>query len=314
MLKINYGFKEIKDIKVQKGMKISELIEEYENSSAFMAKNLAKACKIFLEMVKDEECFTFLSFTANLVATGIRGIISTMIKNGFIDAIITTGGTLDHDIARSFGGKYYSGDFEMDDVALKENDIHRLGNVLIPLENYGLLIERIVRNNFKELISGKNEISPSDIAKFFGKIIQDENSILRNAYLYNVPIYCPGIVDSAIGTNLFILSQTENFNLNLFKDMKELLDIVYSYKKTGALIIGGGISKHHVLWWNQFKEGLDYCVYITTALEYDGSLSGAKPQEAISWNKVKPEAKIVTVYSEASIVLPLITIYTLENL
>jgi deoxyhypusine synthase len=96
--------------------------------------------------------------------------------------------------------------------------------------------------------------------------------------------------------------------------MKELLDIVYNYKKTGALIIGGGISKHHVLWWNQFKDGLDYCIYITTAVEYDGSLSGAHPKEAISWFKIKPDSKNVIVYGDASIILPIMIFYAIENL
>jgi len=70
------------------------------------------------------------------------------------------------------------------------------------------------------------------------------------------------------------------------------------------LIIGGGISKHHTIWWNQFREGLDYSVYITTAFEYDGSLSGARVREAISWGKVKEDARFVTIESDATLVLP----------
>lgn len=305
---------EIKDIELDKSITMKNLIEQYGKSCAFMAKNLHDACKIFEEMIRDESCFVFLSFTANLIATGIRGVISKMIKEGYVDAIITTGGALDHDIARSFGGKYYIGDFEMDDSELRKKDIHRLGNVLIPLENYGPLIEKIVRLNLKEALISKKKISPSEIAKELGRIIRDENSMLRQAYLNNVPVFCPGIVDSALGTALFFFSETNKIELDLFKDMKRLLDIVYSYKRTGALIIGGGISKHHTLWWNQFKDGLDYCVYITTAMEYDGSLSGARPKEAISWNKLKPNSKNVTVYSDASIVLPLILLYCIESL
>jgi len=81
---------------------------------------------------------------------------------------------------------------------------------------------------------------------------------------------------------------------------------VFDSKRTGALIIGGGISKHHTIWWNQFKDGLDYAVYLTTASEYDGSLSGARPKEAISWNKIKPTSKHAVVIGDATITLPLL--------
>ncbi|MFP3190645.1 MAG: deoxyhypusine synthase [Thermoproteota archaeon] len=306
--------KVVKDLEIKAGIKISELIEEYEKSGAFMANHLAKACEIFYEMIKDEECFVFLSFTANLVSTGLRSVISRMIKEGFIDAIITTGGTFDHDIARSIGGKYYIGNFDMDDLQLHDNSIHRLGNILIPLNNYGPLIEKFVRLNIDGLIKEKKTLSPSELAFYFGSIIKDENSILRQSYLKNVPIYCPGIVDSSFGTALFFEAQIKKFSLDLFKDMKDLLDIVYTYKRTGALIIGGGISKHHTLWWNQFKDGLDYSVYITTAIEFDGSLSGARPKEAISWNKINPSSKNTFLICDASIVLPLMLCFVIEKL
>jgi Deoxyhypusine synthase len=89
--------------------------------------------------------------------------------------------------------------------------------------------------------------------------------------------------------------------------MKMVKDLIFSCKKSGALIIGGGISKHHTIWWNQFKDGLDYTVYVTTAQEYDGSLSGAKPREAISWNKIKPVSENVVIYGDATVILPILS-------
>jgi deoxyhypusine synthase len=90
------------------------------------------------------------------------------------------------------------------------------------------------------------------------------------------------------------------------KDEQILSDLVWNAKRSGALIIGGGISKHHVIWWNQFKRGLDYAVYITTAQEYDGSLSGARTREAISWGKINEKARHVTIEGDATIYLPII--------
>ena len=69
-------------------------------------------------------------------------------------------------------------------------------------------------------------------------------------------------------------------------DANLLSGLIFKAEKSGAFMIGGGISKHHTLWWNQYREGLDYAFYITTAQEFDGSLSGALVREAISWGKV----------------------------
>ena len=305
-LKENLLKTEVKDIKLSNSMSALSLIKAYNKMGGFTAKMLAKAHEILLEMFMDKECTVFLSFTGNLIATGLRGVIADLISRGYISVIITTGGAVDHDIARSFGGKYFHGSFDLDDVMLSELKIHRLGNILIPINNYGPIIEKVTWKILSELSNIKSEWSVRELLAEFGKRINDEHSFLRQAYLNNVSIYAPGILDSAFGTHIFMFSQTRNFKLNLINDMKELSDIIFESNRTGALIIGGGISKHHTIWWNQFKGGLDYAVYITTAVEYDGSLSGARVKEAISWGKVKPKAKYVTVYGDATIILPLL--------
>lgn len=293
----------VEDLVLNSEMKASELVARFKNVGGFMAPRIYKAVEIIKEM-SSRECTNFLSFTGNIVATGVRGVLSQLIKKKIFHAIVTTCGAIDHDIARSLGGKYACGEFEMDDVFLNSIEVHRLGNVLIPLEDYGPLIEKFVKENLPEIMKDYEEISPSELMKEIGKRIKDDNSIIRAAFDSNVPIFVPGIVDGSFGTNLYF--HARKLKLNLFKDMERLLNMVFDAKETGALIIGGGISKHHVIWWNQFKGGLDYCVYLTTAFEYDGSLSGAMPREAISWGKLKPTAKHVAVIGDATITLPLI--------
>ena len=297
---------EVKDVKLSSRMSALQLIKAYELMGGFTAKLLAEAHKIALSMFTDADCTVFLSFTGNLIATGLRGVIADLISRGYIDVIITTGGAVDHDIARCFGGKYYHGSFDLDDVMLSEMNIHRLGNIVIPLESYGTIIESVTWKVLNEITKEKRVWGVRELLWEFGKRMDDENSFLRQAYLKKVPVYVPGVVDSAFGTQLFMYSQSKEFSIDLLADMKELSDIVFDAKKTGALVIGGGISKHHTIWWNQFKGGLEYAIYITTAVEYDGSLSGARVKEAISWGKVKPEARRVTVYGDATVILPLL--------
>ncbi|MEM2979728.1 MAG: deoxyhypusine synthase family protein, partial [Methanomassiliicoccales archaeon] len=117
------------------------------------------------------------------------------------------------------------------------------------------------------------------------------------------------------GSQLWMYWQThKNISIDTFRDEQELADIVFDAEETGAIIIGGGISKHHTIWWNQFRGGLDYVVYLTTAQEYDGSLSGARTREAKSWGKVKETAEEITVEGDATITLPLIIASVLERL
>ena len=296
----------VKDVKLRKDMKVSELIREMSDMGGFSGQEMADGIEALRAMIEDNESFNFLSFPADIVSTGLRGVLAGAVK--YFDAIITTCGTLDHDIARASGGKYSVGRFEADDAELHRKDIYRLGNVFIGKENYGMVLEEEFNRIMNDIYSEeghKTEFSASEIIAEFGKRINDSGSIVRQAYLNKVPIYNPGILDGAFGTQMVLFSQDHNFKLNLLKDELELSNISFDHKVTGALMVGGGISKHHVIWWNQFKGGLDYAVYITTASQYDGSLSGARLTEAISWGKVKEKAKQVTVDGDATIILPI---------
>ena len=302
---------EVQDVSLDDLKGLGKYLEVYERIYGFTAEALVKAAKTLREAVKEAD-LRFLSFTANLASTGLRGLFADLIRRGFFNIVVTTGGTIDHDIARAYGGKYYKGTFFVDDSMLKDLEIHRLGNVFIPFEDYGQKVEKAVREVLPEVTKERKEWSGYELLWEFGKRINDPHSILRAAYQKGVPIIVPGILDGSFGTNLFIYSQFTGLKLNLFEDMRLIKDKVFEAKKTAALIIGGGISKHHTIWWNQFRDGLDYAIYVTTAQEYDGSLSGAQPREAISWSKVKPNAKHVVVYGDATVVLPLIASHLLE--
>jgi len=297
--------RKVEDMNLDK-INFSDLIKQMENAGGFSAKNLALAVYILEDMNEDKDCVKFFSFPACIIATGLRGAIAQMIEKGLVDIIITTCGTLDHDLARAYGGDYFHGSFELDDAKLHDSGINRLGNVLVPNESYGIILENKMKPILEELTKEKNEWSGRELIHEFGKKLDDKNSILYQASKKNIPIYIPGITDGAFGTNLVWFSQDNNFKIDILKDERELADIAFKNKKTGALVIGGGISKHHVIWWNQFKGGLDYAVYITTATQYDGSLSGARVKEAVSWGKVKEKARYVTVDGDATIILPVI--------
>ncbi len=288
-----------------------EILERYKASGGFTAKKLGTAREI-LKDIRQEETHLFLSFPACIVSTGTRGVIKELVKSGEVDSIITTCGTLDHDLARVWED-YYHGSFQLNDKELKEMDIFRLGNILIPEECYGPVLEDHLQPIFKEINKEYEELSTNALIKEIGKRIDDTDSILYWAAENDVDVFVPGITDGAVGTQIWTYSQDRDFNVNVWKDEDELADIVFDKEDTSALMIGGGISKHHTIWWNQFKDGLDRAVYITTAPEWDGSLSGAKTREAISWSKIKKEADHVTIEGEATALLPLLVSGFLEE-
>jgi deoxyhypusine synthase len=286
-------------------MSVNDLVLQMEKAWGFTAGKLATGVNVLQQMVKTRGCVKFLSFTGNLVATGARGALRELVKRKLVDAVITTCGTIDHDVARSWKN-YYRGSFVMNDARLHSEGINRLGNVLVPNESYGMIIEQKMRGLLEDLWKeGTKELSSSQLCREIGRRVCGESSILFWAARNDVPVYVPGITDGAVGYQAWLFSQDHDFRINLLKDSGALSDTVFGAKRTGALIVGGGISKHHTIWWNQFKDGLDYAVYVSTADEWDGSLSGARPREAVSWGKINAKAKRVMVEGDASIILPI---------
>ena len=301
---MKYLSRRVKDISIKNSSDINDIFEQMSDSGGFVSKHMSDGLQILCDMVDDKECFKFVSFIGAVVSTGLRGIIKDMIRMKVFDAVITTCGALDHDIARTYSN-YYEGDFRLDDEMLSKQKIHRLGNVLVPMESYGPLIESKVQKLLTSVYrKGKKEVATYELCEMLGETL-NSSSFLYWASKNNIPVFVPGIMDGAVGSQVWLFSQRHrDFKVNLVKDSDKLSELVFDAKKSGALMIGGGISKHHTLWWNQFRGGLDYAVYITTAPEYDGSLSGALVREAISWGKVKRRAKQTTIHGEATTLLP----------
>ncbi len=295
----------IKDYELHEEMSVDELVGQMEQAWGFTAGKVSVGISILERMFKTPDCINFLSFTANLVSTGTRGVFREMVKKKLVDAIITTCGTLDHDIARCWRD-YYKGYFVMNDAKLHDKGINRLGNVLIPNKSYGVIIEQKMQALLESLWKeGVQEVTGSQLCREIGLRCCNESSILYWAAENNIPVYVPGITDGAVGYQTWIFSQDHDFKINLLKDEGEINDLIFMANKTGALIVGGGISKHHTIWWNQFKDGLDFVVYLSTAAEWDGSLSGARPREAVSWGKISEKAKRVMIEGDATLLLPI---------
>ena len=308
------GLKEVRDLHAMPSDEVVAIIDGMGRGGGFMAKNLFEVASTLDSMCAREGCTKFLSFPAAIVATGARGLIVDMVREGLVDVIVTTCGTLDHDIARTLA-QYYQGSFEMDDGALKKRGYHRLGNVLVPLRNYGPIIESQMQKLLSSLYDkGVRSVTTEQLCSEIGRDLDSKNSLLYWAQKKKVPVFVPGITDGAVGSQLWLFAESHrDFKVDLIGDERRLSDITADARETGALVLGGGISKHHLIWWQLFRGGLDWACYITTAPEFDGSLSGARVKEAVSWGKVKEEARRADLYAEVTTVLPFILSYVLAK-
>ena len=306
----DYDFGSVEDV--------GSLIDQMSRAGGFTATKLANARDILrdsMENVGEEGVLNWISFPACLCATGTRGFFLEGLKRKSFNVVVTTCGTLDHDIARTFQ-EYFHGDFELDDIALGEEGLNRLGNVIVPNECYGEILENVVLPWLEEIEVERKEKDADNPWLGFGSVelcwalgdrIEDESSLLHWIAKHRIPMVIPGITDGSIGAQLFMHRQKNpQFFVDLMADEQILSDLTWPAKESHALMVGGGISKHHVIWWNQYRGGLDSAVTITTAPVYDGSLSGARLREAVSWGKVRPEAPQVVVEGDASLILPVL--------
>lgn len=302
----------VKDLKWKEGMDVNELVSSL-GKVGFQSVELKKAQETIIKMKKDGAKI-YLTFTSNMVTSGLRGFFAQLIKLGIPDVIVTTVGGIEEDIMKAHGEEFVIGDFQADDVELYEKGVNRVGNLFIRNESYSKF-EDLVNPIIKEIYAKKKRIAPSEIFKEIGLGLKDEDSILYQAAKNKVPIFCPAITDGAFGFHLFMFQQNnKDFIVDVVEDFQNILFSTSQDEKKGLISLGGSISKHHAILACLLNGGLDYAVYMTTARHTSGSMSGATTNEAKSWGKVKDDSDAVTVIGDVSINFPLVMISVLEEL
>lgn len=304
--------KKVKDLKWKKGINVDELVERLGNVG-FQSTEMKKAVDVILKMKKNGAKI-FLTYTSNMVTSGLRGFFAQLIELGIVDVIVTTVGGIEEDIMKAKGEDFVIGKFKPDDIELYEKGVNRVGNLFIRNESY-LKFEDTIGQMLLSLYKQKPRWTPSKVFYELGLKLDDENSILYQAAKNKVPIFCPGITDGAFGFHLFMLQQKHNdFVIDVVKDFEHILFSTSHDDKKGLISLGGSISKHHAILACLLNGGLDYAVYMTTAHSSSGSMSGATTEEAKSWGKVKDDSDIATVIGDVTFTFPLVMIKVLEEL
>ncbi|XP_072299568.1 deoxyhypusine synthase-like [Eucyclogobius newberryi] len=258
-------------------------------------------------------CTIFLSYTSNLISSGIRETICYLVQHRMVDVLVTTAGGIEEDLIKCLG-PVYLGDFQMSGKELYKTGLNRTGNTLMLDDNYKKFDKWIMPILEKMLIEQNTQgihWTPSKMIHRFGKEINNPESVYYWAYKNNIPVFSPALTDGAIGDMFYLFSrESPGLVLDIIEDITRLLDMVKACNSSGMIALGGGVAKHHILNANAWRDGADYAVYVNTAHEFDGCDSGAAPDEAVSWGKISGHAKPVKVCGDATIIFPLLVAET----
>eukprot|EP00596_Hydrurales_sp_CCMP1899_P010491 CAMPEP_0119035230 /NCGR_PEP_ID=MMETSP1177-20130426/2167_1 /TAXON_ID=2985 /ORGANISM="Ochromonas sp, Strain CCMP1899" /LENGTH=319 /DNA_ID=CAMNT_0006993213 /DNA_START=112 /DNA_END=1068 /DNA_ORIENTATION=+ len=239
-----------------------------------------------LDIRRKTTCTIFLSYTSNMISSGIRETIKFLVQHKLVDVIVSTAGGIEEDFIKCLAPSYL-GDFRLKGKELRANGVNRIGNLLVPNANYCLFedwLSPILNSMTDEQVKNGTRWSPSTMIDRLGKEINNEESVYYWAHKNKIPVFCPALTDGSIGDMLYFHSfKRPEFILDIVQDIRAINNIAVHAPCTGMVILGGGVIKHHVCNANLMRNGADFAVFINTGQEFDGSDSGASPDEAKSW-------------------------------
>ncbi len=302
----------VNQINVEKGMTISDLVNQFDRSGVLGAGRVARACNILTDMLRDDDMKVFMSLGGPMIPGGMRNIVTQMIKNGHVDLIVSSGANITHDLLEAFGGSHYRHEGR-DDEELNEDGIGRIADINVGSDDFTVFETEIIEI-FEKISAEKNHVSIQELLYEIGLMVDDDNSFVATAARNNVPIFAPGLIDSMTGLQLWIFSQDHDFVVDAVADMHYLSDIVFGAERVGAVLLGGGLTKHYTLASNVIKGGLDAAIQITMDRPEAGSLGGAPLEEAKSWAKARCGSSLASVVGDVTVIFPLIYAAALDKL
>ena len=298
----------IRQMEIGAGMDTDQLVRMME-ACGFGARRLAEAVNIYEEMLWGDYT-KFFTLAGAMVPAGMRNIVSSLIRDGRIDVLVSTGANLVHDIIESYS-HHVLGDPEASDADLRDEGVSRIYDVYVGDEDF-IRFEELLQEVLPE---GGEPMTGSELLRVLGSRIDDHKSILRAASDAGVPIFCPALSDSMIGLQAWLYKQTKKLSVDAFDDVGEIVEICYGADRSGIIMIGGGVPKNFALQSMLVTpKSFDLAIQLTTDRPEPGGLSGASLSEAVSWGKIGPKARKVTVYGDATINFPLLVASTLTRL
>jgi deoxyhypusine synthase len=301
----------VTQLHIKPGMTVNDLVNAMGKAGAYNGGALSRAVNVYEHMLRDKETTKFFGLAGAMVPAGMGGIVADLVKDRYIDVLVSTGANLTHDIIEAIGCRHFHGTAFCNDIELRHDEINRIYDVYLPNEAFEHF-EAFMQDVFGSLEPGST-ISISGLLRHIGSHLK--SGILHTAARDGIPVYCPAVQDSMVGLQYWLFSQTNTVTVDAFADMPSLMNTCFTTKKAGALLVGGGVPKNFILQsMLMTPNGFDYAVQLTGDRPDLGGLSGATLDEARSWGKITESAQAVTVYGDATITLPILIAATLERI
>jgi len=320
-----------KPIEIKKQL-VSDLVENMA-LTGFQGRKLGEITNVWRQMMKEKEITIWLGISGAIVPAGMRKIISFLIKNRFVDAIVSTGAQMFHETFETLGKEHFLGESVMNDMKLFKEGVVRIYDVLA--EEMDLLAgEFFIKRMAAQYLKDGQVYSSREITELLGrelsKVSKDPDSILVNAYKQGIPIFIPSFGDSYIGIAIWYsaMKNKKTFIVDTIKDLSESAYLTLNSKKTGVVYLGGGVPKNYIQQTAEitpnladpeyiksdkpmperegFRKPHSYAAQITTDSPHWGGLSGCTFEEAQSWGKVKQGAKKVQCFADITLALPFV--------
>lgn len=236
-------------------------------------------------------------------------MIRYLVQHRHVSAIVTSAGGVEEDFIKCLGDTYMSS-FSAPGAELRRQGLNRIGNLVVPNSNYckfedwvvpildKMLEEQEASKGRSEEDGGELHWTPSKVIHRLGREINDERSVYYWAWKNDIPVFCPALTDGSLGDMLYFhtfKSSPLQLRIDIVEDIRRINTISVRAKRAGMIILGGGVVKHHIANACLMRNGAESAVYINTGQEFDGSDAGARPDEAVSWGKIKIGADHVKV-------------------
>lgn len=303
---------------------------------SFQGRSLSIALDVIETMARDEGCGVVLTFAGAMIPAGMGEIVCTLMEKGVIDAIVSTGANVSHDLVNAAKGGFghYLGDPAADDAELYRHRINRIYDTNLPEENYGAgerLLDEIWRPvqaawDAEHGAEAPMVLAPSEVFRITGEGLSQRRlrSMLSVAAETGTPVFCGATSDSEFCLNLAKFRHRGWMRL-LIDEQKDLFEMgkwIKSNPRRGTLVIGGGVPRN---WAQQVFplldmieeedfHGYDFGVRICTDNVVYGGMSGCTISESKSWGKYGEHARFAEVHCDATIALPLLAVALLERL
>ena len=297
------------DFSKENEINLKDILESMDNNGG-QATEMAKMKSILRELIhlretqpEEKRPLVFIGYTSNMISSGIREILCYMAKNKHFDVAVTTAGGIEEDFIKCTCDTKIK-DWYVDDIMWRVEGKCRIGNMVIPANNYKEFEEKcinLLEDNVKYYKPGDPILTPSKIIEKFSEDYDNDESVCCSCYKNGIKVFCPGFTDGALGDNIYFQSfNNDNFVLDINQDLTDMVQIAVNSKRPlAAIILGGSIPKYHVL--NAFKMagGADYYTCITSNGSWDMSQSGAEVKQDISRGAIKKDAKCARIIGEA---------------